>query len=51
MDDSMFEAQCEETLKINYFGVKKVINAFNQMILKACLYILHYSYDVGVGER
>ena len=29
----MFESQCEETLKINYFGVKKVLNAFNQMIL------------------
>ena len=24
MDDGMFESQCEETLKINYFGVKKV---------------------------
>ena len=23
MDDNMFESQCEETLKINYFGVKK----------------------------
>ena len=24
MDDVSFESQCEETLKINYFGVKKV---------------------------
>ena len=34
MDDRMFESQCEETLKINYFGVKKVLSAFNPMILK-----------------
>jgi len=33
MDDRVFESQCDETLKINYFGAKKVLSAFNQMIM------------------
>ena len=32
MDDGKFEVQCEETLKINYFGVKKVIKTFKEMM-------------------
>ena len=32
MDDVSFESQCEETLKINYFGVKKVVKTFKEMM-------------------